>query len=66
MREYVGLLEMWQNDDDTALWVAKAYSYVAGLPPKALNPAPINKCRAGARTSGARDDGEVLIGKASG
>lgn len=38
MREYVGLPEIWQNGDDTALWVAKAYSYVAGLPPKAPKP----------------------------
>ncbi|WP_427008352.1 TfoX/Sxy family protein [Pseudarthrobacter sp. H2] len=41
MRDYVGLPDSWQNDDDddsTAEWVARAYSYVAGLPPKAPKP----------------------------
>jgi TfoX/Sxy family transcriptional regulator of competence genes len=44
MREYVGLPEAWQNDDDsTGSWVAKAYSYVAGLPPKAPKPPRVRK-----------------------
>jgi TfoX/Sxy family transcriptional regulator of competence genes len=44
MREYVGWPEAWQNDDDsTGSWVAKAYSYVAGLPPKAPKPPRVRK-----------------------
>ncbi len=40
MREYTGLPEDWQDDggSTTGDWVEKAYSYVAGLPPKAPKP----------------------------
>lgn len=44
MRDYVGLPEAWQNDDaSTARWVANAYSFVAGLPPKAPKPPQVRR-----------------------